>query len=150
MSASSKTKVYFFYETPVQLRNRAYLRQFIEGIFKAEGLKLESLNYIFCSDKRILKINQQFLQHNYYTDILTFELSEKAAPIQAEIYISAQRVKDNSLNLKEPFNKELLRVIIHGALHLCGYTDKTKIDKNKIRNKEDFYISLFETVIRST
>jgi probable rRNA maturation factor len=144
MSSSSKSKVYFFYETPVQLRNRTFLKRFLEAIFKAEGLELECLNYIFCTDNRILAINQQFLQHNYFTDIITFGLSHKNQPIQAEIYISSDRVKENSRTLKEPFKRELLRVIFHGALHLCGYDDKTASEKRKIQAKEDFYLKKYE------
>ncbi len=135
--------VYFYYETPVNIRNRAVLKKFIEGLFKKEGYKLKNLNYIFCTDKRLLDINKQFLSHNYYTDIITFPLSEAPNPIEGEIYISIDRVKENAMTEKEPLNRELLRVIFHGALHLCGYTDKTKREKEKIREREDFYINKY-------
>ncbi|MEI9943832.1 MAG: rRNA maturation RNase YbeY [Chitinophagaceae bacterium] len=143
MTSPAKSMVYFYYETPVNIRNRAVLKKFIEGLFKKEGYKLKNLNYIFCTDKRLLDINKQFLSHNYYTDIITFPLSEAPNPIEGEIYISIDRVKENAMTEKEPLNRELLRVIFHGALHLCGYTDKTKREKEKIREREDFYINKY-------
>jgi len=111
-------------------------------IFKQEGSKLDSVNYVFCSDKRLLKINQEFLHHNEYTDIVTFDLSESSS-ISAEIYISIERVRDNSASLQTSFTSELHRVIFHGALHLCGYSDKTDAKRRKMRAKEDFYLSLY-------
>jgi probable rRNA maturation factor len=139
--SSSAPRVYFFYEVPVSLRNRSLLKQFIQSIFKSEEYRLRQLNYIFCSDKRVLEINRQFLQHDYYTDIITFELSGHKEPVEGEVYISIDRVKDNAKALDEPINRELLRVIFHGALHLCGYRDKTRAEMLKIRQKEDFYIA---------
>src|SRR5262245_54377015 len=124
MSSSSKSKIYFFFQTPVSLRDRTKLKTFIAGIFKKEKRRLAYLNYIFCTDKQLLEINRQYLKHDFYTDIITFELSEKDQPVQGEVYISIDRVKDNALNLDERVNKELHRVIFHGALHLCGYSDK--------------------------
>ena len=98
---------------------------------------LDSLNYVFCSDKELLRINKDFLHHNYYTDIITFDLSEPGKGIQGEIYISAERVKDNSLQMGVSFKNELHRVIFHGALHLCGYQDKTTAQRKEIRAMED-------------
>lgn len=97
------------------------------------------MNYIFCSDKRILEINRQFLKHDYYTDIITFDLSE-SPKITAEIYISLDRVRDNAKTQATTLQSELHRVIFHGALHLCGYGDKTKEEVKIMRGKEEMYL----------
>ena len=107
-----------------------------------ERKKLASINYIFCSDKKLLEINQQFLHHDYYTDIITFDLSESDYT-QAEIYISIDRVKENAQTETVSFKSELHRVIFHGALHLCGYKDKSKAEVFKMREKEAFYLDIY-------
>jgi probable rRNA maturation factor len=140
----SKSKVCFFFQnTKIHLANRSYLKKFILYIFKKERKETESINLIFCSDKALLKINQEYLKHNYYTDIITFDLSENDK-IRAEIYISTDRVKENAKNIGISFKSELQRVIFHGVLHLCGYNDKTKAEINKIRAKEDYYLNKYE------
>jgi rRNA maturation RNase YbeY len=137
----SKSKVYFFLDNvSFSLRNRIKLKKAIEQIFKKEGKKLSSLNYIFCTDDALLAINGQYLNHHYYTDIVTFDLSENNKEISGEIYISIDRVKDNASGLPTTFSQELLRVIFHGALHLCGYRDKTKSEITKMRGREDYYL----------
>ena len=144
-SAPSKplTKVRFFIEhKKFSLEKRAELKAFIESLFKREKKKLSSINYIFCSDKRLLEINRQFLNHDFYTDIITFDLSESDST-QAEIYISVDRVKDNAKSLGTSFKSELHRVIFHGALHLCGYRDKTNKERKEMRVKESFYLSKY-------
>lgn len=144
-SAPSKplTKVRFFFEhKKFSLEKRAELKAFIEYLFKREKKKLSSINYVFCSDKRLLEINRQFLNHDFYTDIITFDLSESDST-QAEIYISIDRVKDNAKSLGTSFKSELHRVIFHGALHLCGYKDKTQAEQLKMRQKEAFYLSRY-------
>ena len=139
----SKSKVCFFFEEKgFSLQSRSELKAFIETLFKKEKKKLESINYIFCSDKRLLEINQQFLHHDYYTDIITFDLSETDAT-QAEIYISIGRVKDNAKTEGVSFKSELHRVIFHGALHLCGYKDKSKGETLKMREREGFYMNKY-------
>jgi probable rRNA maturation factor len=136
----SLSKVCFFFEKrDFSLQNRTGLKAFVESIFKKEKKALASINYIFCSDKRLLEINRQFLNHDYYTDIITFDLSESSST-QAEIYISVDRVRENAKQLGSSFKSELHRVIFHGALHLCGYGDKTKREKEEMREKEDFYL----------
>ena len=136
----SKSKVYFFYQgVKSGLQSRTKLKKFIELIFKKEGRPLLSINYIFCTDKALLEINKQFLKHDFYTDIITFDLSE-SDEIAAEIYISVDRVRDNASLLGVSFKSELHRVIFHGALHLCGYGDKTKGQKAEMREKEDYYL----------
>lgn len=138
------SKIYFFYQMPVSLRNRTRLKKFIQEIFKREKKKLISINYIFCTDAQLLKINKEFLSHDSYTDIITFRLSEENSPIEAEIYISAERVRDNAKQLNESFAGEFHRVIFHGALHLCGYNDKSLAEKKRMREREDYYLKLFQ------
>lgn len=140
MASSSRSAVYFFYETPVWLQNRNALKKFIISLFRSEKTELAGLNYIFCTDKRLLEINRQFLKHDFYTDIITFPLSSPGMPVEAEIYISIDRVKDNARTLGASFKSELRRVIFHGALHLCGYGDKTKEEKEAMRIMEDKYL----------
>lgn len=137
-----RTIFFFFQEVKINLANRSELKKYIRSIFKKEGKKLESINYIFCSDKALLEINRQFLSHDYYTDIITFDLSETTA-VQAEIFISVDRVKENAFQLGVSFKSELHRVIFHGVLHLCGYKDKTKAEKERMRGKEEFYLKKY-------
>jgi rRNA maturation RNase YbeY len=138
---ASKSKVYFFFNKKFpSFRNRNELKKHIESIFRREKKKLARINYIFCSDSELLKINRQYLGHDYYTDIMTFDLSDSKAEISGEVYISVDRVKDNATKLGESINTELARVIFHGALHLCGYMDKSKEEKSLMRKKEDEYL----------
>jgi probable rRNA maturation factor len=143
MRSATKPAVYFFFETPVTLANRTTVKKQIASIFKSEGVRLHNLNYIFTTDSRVLKINQDFLKHNTYTDIITFELNRKGHPIDGEIYISVDRVRENARTFDVSLKKELLRVILHGVLHLCGYKDKTPAQIKKIRLKEEFYLRAF-------
>jgi rRNA maturation RNase YbeY len=130
-------------DKPFVFPQKRKLKLFLEDIFKKEKKKIQQLDYIFCSDEYLLQINQQFLQHDYYTDIITFDLSETKSVTYGEIYISLDRVKDNAIQIKSSYKTELLRVIIHGILHLCGYKDKTKAQKQEMREKEEFYLSSF-------
>lgn len=129
-------------DRPFLFQNKTGLKSFIESIFKKEKKILGGIQYIFCSDDMLLKINQDFLQHNYYTDIITFGLNDPGQPIEAEIYISIDRVKDNANQLGVSFQNEMMRVLFHGALHLCGYKDKTKSEILSMRAKEDHYLQL--------
>lgn len=129
------THFHFLYRQ-FTLKNRNELKRFINNIFIEEKKKAISLQYIFCSDKYLLDINRQYLQHDYFTDIITFNLgSEKE--IEGEIYISVERVKENARILHTSFKEEIHRVIFHGVLHLCGYKDKLKKEKEDMRRKED-------------
>lgn len=121
------------------------LKTFIDTLFTSEATKLESLSYIFCSDEYLLSLNRQFLHHDDYTDIVTFNLAADGLPVIGECYISIDRIKDNASLYNTTLKKELLRVIFHGALHLCGYTDKLQHDVLLMRNKEDHYLHLFLT-----
>jgi probable rRNA maturation factor len=116
--------------------NKTRVKKWIASVIKKEKLKEGQLAYTFCSDKDLLKINKEFLNHDTLTDIVTFDYSEHEL-ISGEIYISADRVKENAEKFGVAFEAELRRVIIHGVLHLCGYGDKTKAEKKLMREKED-------------
>ena len=122
------------------LRNKKMLKRGIEKLFNREKRNLKSLAYIFCSDEYLLGINKEFLKHDFFTDVITFNLSSCQMEIEAEVYISIDRVRDNAKLLKNPYKDELHRVIFHGALHLCGYGDKMKKDKLVMRLKEQEYL----------
>jgi probable rRNA maturation factor len=134
---------FHFLKSGFTLRDRKRLKLFLVHLFKKEGVAISSLQYIFCSDKYLLQINKDFLKHDYYTDIITFDLSDKGQPKIAEVYISVDRVKDNCKTLNEVFKQELHRVIFHGALHLCGYKDKRGVEKKEMRKKEDAYLKSY-------
>ena len=137
-------KVHFhFLKDPNSLSERTRLKAFIANLFKKEGQKLDDIHYIFCSDDYLLEINRQHLQHDYYTDIITFGLTEPGQPINAEIYISVDRVRDNAREFETSFKREIHRVIFHGALHLCGYKDKNKQDQQLMREMEDKYLQQY-------
>jgi probable rRNA maturation factor len=138
----SKIRFHFLQEG-FALTDRSSLKIFIEALFKKEKKKLSELSYIFCSDDYLLEINRQYLGHDFYTDIVTFDLSEPAQPLNAEIYISVDRVRDNAREFNSSFKKELHRVIFHGALHLCGYRDKKAKEQQIMRKMEDKYLSLY-------
>ncbi len=125
-----------FLVTNFTLPNRNILKEFIRSIFRKYNKKFTSVQVIFCSDNYLLNINKQFLQHDYLTDIITFNLAPKGGPIEAELYISVDRVKANARDLDEPFQHELHRVLFHGLLHLCGLNDKTERDIQRMRIAE--------------
>ena len=133
---------FFTEETTFKLAHPRKTITWIKEAIKKEKGQLNELNYIFCSDQYLLSINQQYLNHNTLTDIITFDHSEKGAPISGEIYISVERVEENAKHFEVPFDEELHRVIIHGVLHLLGYKDKKSSDKALMRKKEEAYLSL--------
>jgi probable rRNA maturation factor len=137
-------KVHFSYaDKQLVFPNKTALKQYVETIFKKEKKELGSVRYVFCSDEFLLAINKSSLNHDYYTDIITFDLSNLGQPIESEIYVSIDRVKDNAQQLGVSFKEELCRVVFHGALHLCGYKDKKKEDVLLMRKKEGYYLSVF-------
>ncbi len=122
------------------------LGQFINQLIYHFTGKESILQYVFVSDDYLHEMNLTYLQHNTYTDIITFDLSEKKSPyIHAEIYISIDRVKENARNEKVSYLHELLRVICHGALHLSGFNDKTKVQKNTMRSMETEWVNKYLT-----
>ncbi len=124
------------------LKEKLLLKSLIGRVFAEERVAFKSVTYVFCTDDYLLKLNQEYLNHDTLTDILTFTLSDRLLPIISEIYISIDRVAENASNLQETFNSELFRVMIHGVLHLCGYADHTKKEKYIMRQKEDHYLAL--------
>lgn len=133
--------VYFHNEDVKLVVNSSELSIWIKNAVNSLGYTVGDLNVIFCSDEHLKEINIKYLNHDYYTDIITFDYSEKSL-INGDLFISADRIKENSSINKVKFIVELYRVIIHGVLHLCGFNDKTSAEKKKIREKEDHLLSL--------
>lgn len=117
------------------------LNKINQDIIKDYNKDLDIINFIFCSDEYLLKVNQEYLQHDYYTDIITFDYSDEF--IQSDIFISIDRVKENALELNLSFNDELHRIIFHGVLHLVGFEDKDDESKKIMTEREDYYLSAF-------
>lgn len=135
--------IFFFKEdTQYQLRQRAEIRIWLNTLAKKEKYSILELNYIFCSDEYLLQMNKDFLDHDYYTDIITFDNSEVKGKIEGDIFISIDRVKDNAQIQHSTVKDELHRVLAHGLLHLTGYKDKTTKEKEIMRGKEDASLSL--------
>ena len=135
-------KINFFTEDiSYNLKGKNAVKAWIKETIAQEGYKLNELNFIFCSDEYLLRVNQDFLQHDYYTDVITFDNSEELKTILGDIFISIDRVKDNAKQNKATIHDELCRIIIHGTLHLLGYKDKTKKAKTEMTAKEDFYLA---------
>ena len=133
--------IHFFYEN-IEENIDENLKNWIENIIISEGKKTGEINYIFCDDEYLLKINQDFLDHDYYTDIITFD-QVRGKTISGEIFVSLQRIKDNASLISKNYEEEKKRVIAHGILHLCGYKDKTDEQQKEMRAKEDFYLNIF-------
>jgi rRNA maturation RNase YbeY len=139
----SKLAINFFNEdVTYTLKNKMAIRAWINSAITAEGYLLEELNFIFCSDEYLWRMNQEFLDHDTYTDVITFDNSERLKTINGDIFISIDRVRENAAEIKVPATTELCRVMIHGTLHLLGYKDKTKSAKSQMTAKEDHYLSL--------
>ena len=131
---------FFYLDVKPSFSQRTKLKGAINKLFIKEKIKLAGLTYIFCTDNYLLGINKKFLQHHFYTDIITFDLSATGQDIQGEIYISTERVRENAQKFGTSFKEELHRVVFHGSLHLCGYQDKSKRDKVRMRKMEDLYL----------
>ncbi|MGK0254617.1 MAG: putative rRNA maturation factor [Mariniflexile sp.] len=129
----------FNYETAFSLDNEAQLSEWIVGVISSEGRKLEEVNYIFCDDAYLLKLNVEFLNHDTLTDIISFDYSVGKI-IQGDIFISIERVADNAHDFNVSLREELQRVMVHGVLHYCGYKDKSESDSKLMRQKEEHYL----------
>ncbi|MEN8250791.1 MAG: rRNA maturation RNase YbeY [Bacteroidota bacterium] len=135
--------IHFFNEdTDFILPDTEGTSKWINKVLNEEKRQAKIINYIFCSDKHLLKLNQQYLNHETLTDIITFDNSELPDMLEADIFISVDRVKDNASQLNTVFDNELHRVMIHGLLHLIGYNDHTDDEKQVMRKKEDACLSL--------
>jgi len=130
---------FFTEDSSFTLKNKRKLKYWIQDTVQLENCKTGEINYIFTSDKYLLNINKQYLSHNYYTDIITFNYCENKV-INGDIYISIDTVKNNSTRFAVTFNEELNRVMIHGVLHLLGYDDHNEKEKSQMREKENYYL----------
>lgn len=118
------------------------LRSWILNTIKKEGKKIDSINYIFTSDSFLYKLNIEYLSHDTFTDIISFQYNEEGEDIQSDIFISIERIKENAKTYNQKLLDEVHRIIIHGTLHLLGYKDKSKSQKEEMTSKEDYYLSL--------
>lgn len=130
------------YETEFLISNEEEYTSWIEKVVESEGKDLGELSYIFCDDEYLLEINQQYLDHDTLTDIISFDYTEGNV-VSGDIFISVERVRDNANDFKVSFEDELKRVIIHGVLHYCGYKDKSESDELLMRSKEEEKIKMF-------
>ena len=112
-------------------------------LFRKEKVELDAIQYVLVSDEALLEVNRSYLNHDYYTDIITFDLSAPGSAKVSDIYISLDRVEENAKKYNQSRINELRRVMIHGCLHLCGYKDKLKTDQLRMREREDYYLRLF-------
>ncbi|GAB1463114.1 rRNA maturation RNase YbeY [Pedobacter sp. UBA4863] len=136
------SKINFFTEDlTYNLKGKIAIKKWLQETIVAEGYQLAELNFIFCSDEYLLRVNQDFLQHDYYTDVITFDNSEELKTILGDIFISIDRVKDNANQNNATTHDELCRIMVHGLLHLLGYRDKTQKAKKEMTAKEDFYLA---------
>ena len=137
--------VYFYYQKKLPIPNEFLIKKWIEDCIAKENKVCKCLNYTFCSNNYILGINKKYLNHDFYTDIVTLDYS-KDSFIFGDCFVSVDQVKENAILFKDSFSNELKRVIIHGALHLMGYKDKSKKDKNIMSKKEDYYIEEYKRI----
>ena len=133
---------YYSEDIHFKLSESRKISRWIKSILAKEKVDFSFINYIFCSDKYLLDLNKRYLSHNEYTDIITFQLNEEDEVIESEIYISIDRVRENSREFGTSFSNELHRVMAHGVLHLAGYRDKKPSEKALMRKKETAYLSL--------
>lgn len=136
------SKINFYSENEFNLEDEARYASWIENVITSEGKSLEEISYIFCDDEYLLKINMEYLDHDTYTDIVTFDYSV-GKTLHGEIYISTERVLENSETFGVKFEDELRRVLVHGVLHLSGYNDKTEEEAALMRSKEEEKMELF-------
>ncbi len=131
-----------FFEEDIRynLKDKNKVKQWINDTIAAEGYRLDELTYIFCSDNYLLQINQQYLNHDTYTDIITFDNSSGKGVITGDIFVSIERIRENAAKFNQSVTDELHRVIIHGTLHLLGYKDKSSVDRKNMTQMEDKYL----------
>lgn len=131
----------FNYENDFKLPNEVRVSNWISSVIRLEGFSEEEINYVFCDDDYLYKLNVEFLNHDTYTDIISFDYTV-GKTLQGDIFISTERVADNANDFEVKFETELHRVIVHGILHYCGYKDKSEADAKLMREKENFYLNL--------
>ncbi len=135
--------IHFNFETDFDLENQKKITEWVKKTIQNEEYKFEEISYIFCNDKYLLDLNVNYLDHDTLTDIISFDYSVGKI-ISGDIFISIERVKENAIKFNTGFKEELHRVIIHGILHYCGYKDKTIQEKEEMRSKENYYLSLLK------
>lgn len=137
-------RISFSYESKSSLpKDKEKLKTFIANLFKSEKTPLSTMRFIFCSDEYLHEINKMHLQHDDFTDVITFTYSSAGTPVESEAYISLDRVRENAKTYKNSTTRELHRVIFHSVLHLCGYNDKNPRQRSKMRKREDHYLDLY-------
>lgn len=146
--------IYFHSEAPLEfsLENEGAIANWLSIVATREGRTVEQLNVVFCDDEYLLKVNREHLNHDFYTDIITFDLSEdeqisgsdSGATITGDLFVSIDRVKENAKELSVEFDQEIKRVVVHGLLHLLGYSDKTDEEKAEMRGKEEACLELYD------
>ncbi len=141
MSAEQE-QINFFSETDFNFQNEDTHREWLERVIETEEKNIEEINFIFCDDEYLHKINLQYLEHDTYTDIISFDNSVDDQ-LAGDIFISVERVKENAREFNVDFADELKRVLVHGILHFCGYRDKTESERELMRQKEDEKIAMF-------
>jgi probable rRNA maturation factor len=130
-------------EIDFKIVNPIKTKRWLKSVIADEGFELSEINYIFCSDEYLHKINVEYLDHDTLTDIITFDNSEDEILIEGDIFVSIDRVNDNAKDFNSTFQQEFRRVLVHGVLHLCGYFDKSVEDEKLMRMKEEFYLNLW-------
>lgn len=136
---------FFNEDVPYKLPQKQLTRQWLKQQVEREGFAVGDLNYIFCSDEHVLQVNRDYLQHDYYTDIITFDQSEEDDKIEGDIFVSVERVADNATQLGVSAEQEMRRVLAHGLLHLCGYGDKTDEEAAQMRAKEEEWLGQYSS-----
>ena len=137
---------FFAEDVLFKLAEKQKRKTWLKELARLENFKVAELNYIFCSDEYLYQVNVDYLNHQTYTDIITFDNSEGEGKLEGDIFISIERVRENAKNHNEKESDELNRVLAHGLLHLMGYKDKEKKDIKIMRDKEDFAISLYNSI----
>ena len=137
---------YFFQDTDFQFKHRRFKNQWLRMVAESEIRRIGDVNLIFCSDNYILDVNLKYLQHDYFTDIITFDYCENNV-LSGDLFISVDSVRENSVFYNTEFEDELNRVMVHGILHLIGYDDHTEEDQKVMREKENYYLSLREKLL---
>ncbi len=135
----------FNYEGDFQLQLEEQISNWLSGVIKSENRKEGVINYVFCDDEYLHKLNVEFLNHDTLTDIISFDYSV-GKELHGDIFISTERVKENATDFNENFETELKRVMVHGVLHYCGYKDKSEEDALTMRGKENYYLNLFTEI----
>jgi len=133
--------IQFFFEEVTFDWDETIITSWLKAVVEEEGKMLQSIRFVFCTDDFLHQMNLDYLDHDTLTDVITFPFSSKPSVINGEIYISIDRIRENATTYSVPFERELTRVVVHGVLHLCGYGDKNLTDKEKMTERENFYLA---------